>query len=123
MLKHRTIIAGLLITLLVGFAFAGSAAAAQFESTSRFLLEAGEIIEDDLYIAGETIIIDGTVVGDVFAAGTLIEINGTITGDLFAAGTGIIIKGTVEDDARIAAAGVEIDGAIGDDLFVVAAGG
>lgn len=117
----RWILAGLLVLLTL--VIAGSAAAAEFEGVEGvYILDSSETIEDDFYIGGEEVIINGTVKGDLFVGAGYVEINGTVEGDLFAAGGGVKVTGTVMDDARIAGAGVDISGTIGDDLFVAGGG-
>jgi hypothetical protein len=85
-------------------------------------LPAGEVINDDLYVAAAEILIDGIVEGDLVAAGGYIELNGEVTGDVILAGGGVAINGTVGDDARLAGGGVTVAGAIGDDLFLAGGG-
>jgi len=63
---------------------------------------ANQVINDDLYLAGTTITIDGTIKGDAIVAARQVTINGTIEGDLIAAGQTIIVNGTVGDDIRMA---------------------
>jgi cytoskeletal protein CcmA (bactofilin family) len=62
----------------------------------------GEVVNDDLYVAGNTVTIDGTVNGDVVALASLVTINGTVRGDVLAAGQAVVINGTVSDDVRAA---------------------
>ena len=50
-----------------------------------------EIIEGDLFIAGETIIIEGTINGDLIAAGRTIIMNGMVNGSIMAAAETITI--------------------------------
>lgn len=121
MKKRSLMIVGLIAVFLM--AIAGTASAAEFIGDEGvYRLEAGEVFEDDLYVAGEEVIIDGTVKGDLFVAAAYVEINGTVEGDLFAAGGGVKVTGTVMDDARIAAAGVDFSGIVGDDLFMAGGG-
>lgn len=83
------------------------------------LIPADEVVADDLYLAGEEIIIDGTVQGDVIAAGRTIVINGVVEGDLLAAAQSVTVNGSVQDDARIAGAVLTLgEGAqVSDDLL------
>ncbi len=115
------------IILLVGLlllAVTGGALAAEFGGDEDvYRLAAGEVVNDDLYVASGEIYIDGTVKGDLYAAGGYIEINGIVEGDLVAAGGGIVINGQVMDDVRVAGGGIEVTGTIGDDLFVAGGGG
>ena len=66
------------------------------------MIGAQEVIEDDVYLAGETVTIDGTVKGDAVVAGRSITINGTVEEDLIAAGQAVALNGTVGDDVRMA---------------------
>ena len=93
--------------------------AAEFRSNDRAVVEADEVIEDDLYIFGDEVTIDGVVKGDVIAFGRVIRMNGTIEQDFIAAGLAIVISGEVGDDVRVAAQVLKIekDAIIADDLI------
>lgn len=67
------------------------------------VIDASEVINDDLYVGAENFTLEGTVKGDLVVAGAVITINGTVEGDLIAAGQAIIINGVIGDDARVAA--------------------
>ena len=68
----------------------------------KVVIQAGDVVNDDLYIGANQFVLDGTVNGDVVAAGQMITINGTINGDLIAVGQTIVINGTVTGSSRIA---------------------
>ncbi|TGC09196.1 hypothetical protein CUN85_07475 [Methanolobus halotolerans] len=76
------------------------------------------VIEDDLYVAGNNIIITGTVMGDVIAAGGRVEFRGNITQDLTVMAGDIIITGSVGDDIRVAAGTLDMQGEVRDDLII-----
>jgi len=80
---------------------------------------ADEIIDDDLYIAAETVLIDGTIKGDLIIGAKTVIINGTVEGDLIAGARDITINGVVKDDARIFGAAFLLGekAVIGDDLI------
>ncbi len=121
-LARYWIVLGILI--LAGLAtVTGTAQAAQMGGGETYRLPAGEVIQDDLYVAGGEIIIDGTVDGDLIAAGGYIEVNGVVTGDAILAGGGIRVTGVIQDDARLAGGGIVISGDVGDDLLVAGGGG
>jgi len=84
------------------------------------IVGSGEVVDDDLYIGGGTIAIDGTVNGDVLAVGSEIIINGRINGNLIAVGASVTVNGEVTGAVRIAGATLEVKGNVGGD--VVAAG-
>lgn len=110
------------LAALLGMLLSGTALAAEFANDEVYRLEAGEVVSDDLYVAGNEVYIAGTVEGDLIAAGSTVEVAGTVQGDVIAAGSSVIISGNVQDDVRVAGAGVEVTGTIGDDLFAAAGG-
>jgi cytoskeletal protein CcmA (bactofilin family) len=105
--------------LLIGF---DGLMGAEFRSDERPTVEADEVIQDDLYIFGDEVTIDGEVKGDVIAFGRLIRVNGLVEGDFIAAGQAIVISGEVTDDVRMAGQILKIDkdAAIGDDVIAAA---
>ncbi len=55
------------------------------------------MIDDDVFLSGENIVVDGTVRGSLFASGAAITINGTVEGDVLMGGNTIRIT----DQAKI----------------------
>ena len=98
---------------------ASAASAADFRTDTSITIGEGEVIDDDLYLIGTTIVVNGTVNGDLFAVGTTIEINGTVNGNVSLAGTDVIINGTVSHGARIAANSVTIAGTVAEDALLL----
>ncbi len=88
------------------------------------VIEADEVVEDDLYVGAETFVLEGTVKGDLIVFAQSITINGTVEGDLIAAGQTVVINGTVTDDARIAGSILQLgtDAVVGSDLVSAGAG-
>lgn len=76
------------------------------------------VINDDLYIFGDDIIIQGTVLGDILACGGLLDIPGNVTGDVMACAGTVIINGNVEDDVRVCTGTLIVNGNVGGDLLV-----
>ncbi len=118
MSRFMKIFVSILLLAVFSLGMVLPAQAFEVRSDDRITIAASEVVEDDLYLAGEVIVVDGTVKGDLIAAGQTIIINGTVEGDLLAAGRDIIINGTVRDDARIFGAAFLIgeNATIGDDL-------
>jgi cytoskeletal protein CcmA (bactofilin family) len=100
---------------------AAPARAFDHRSGDSILIPEGEVVNDDLYLFGNTITINGTVKGDVVAFGSTITIGqtGIVEEDLTAAGQSVTVNGQVQDDARIAGAALLVDsnGVIGEDLI------
>ena len=116
------VIFGVLLSFLAVAAGVSPLGAADFRGGDEVIVAANEVIEDDLYVAGETIRIEGTVRGDVIAAGQQVIISGTVEGDLMACGQAVVVTGRVADDIRMAGMALQLgEGAtVGDD--VIAAG-
>ncbi|MBI3244595.1 MAG: hypothetical protein HYZ49_20130 [Chloroflexi bacterium] len=83
-----------LMLLLIG-ATAGRAAAFDFRGGDTVTIGAGEVVDDDLFVGGNTVVVDGTVNGDLFASGSDVEVNGVVNGSLFVGGQTVKINGTV----------------------------
>ncbi len=96
--------------------------AAQFEAGDRYELPSGQTISEDLFWAGNALVIAGTVDGDLFAAGQTIHIDGVVTGHVFAAGAFILLTGEVGGDLYAAGETVIVEGTVAEDLRVAAGG-
>jgi cytoskeletal protein CcmA (bactofilin family) len=94
--------------------------AADIRNGERLTIPAGDVINDDLYLFGANITVDGTVNGDVIVFGNRITINGEVNGSVIGAGQDIVVGGRVKDSVRMAASNVDINSAIGGDLVTAA---
>jgi cytoskeletal protein CcmA (bactofilin family) len=94
------------------------ALAAELRTGDQIVIGADEVVADNLYVAAESVRIDGVVEGDVVAVGNVVAVNGTITGDLLAAANTVIINGHVAD-ARVGGAAVQLgpEAVLGGDLL------
>ena len=97
-----------IMTLMV-FAFASSAWAIETRTGEDVVIDADEVVEDDLYVGANSVTVEGTIEGDLVAAGATIRVDGTVEGDVNAAGQTIIIDGTVEDDVRVAGQAIVLE--------------
>ena len=84
----------LLGLLIVGLT--GPAQAAEFVGGDRVVIEASEVIDDDLFVSGNRVEVNGTIQGDLFAAGSEVVVNGTVEGSLFIAGQLLTVNGQVD---------------------------
>lgn len=75
-------------------------------------VEENQKINGSLFIAGDTVTVDGLVNGDVFCAGQTIEIEGVVTGDVICAGQSIRVRGRIDGNLRFAGQTIAIDGAV-----------
>lgn len=80
-----------------------------------------DVINDDLYIAGQLVSISGEVKGDLLTAAGSFVLDGTILGDLFVLGRSVSVlsSGRVEESVRLAGEKVSVQGSIGQDLIMV----
>jgi cytoskeletal protein CcmA (bactofilin family) len=123
-MKRRRVFAVLGAVMVVGVLLVtatGSASAFEQRNGQTVVIEAGEVIDDDLVVAADTFVLNGTVKGDLIAVGATITVgpSGVVEGDLMAAGREVIVEGAVNDDARITGASLKVGsgGRIGDDLM------
>lgn len=103
-------------------AFPGSIHAAEFQAAENFVLGAQEVLDEDLFVVGEQIVIEGTIEGDLFAAGATIRVDGEIRGTAYLAGQNILVTGKVQDDLFVAGYGAIIAGEVGEDLRAATGG-
>lgn len=94
-------------------------AAAERIQSNVVLVREGQTISEDLYAAGDVIVVSGLIEGDLVAvAYTEIRIEGEVRGSVFALASRVVIDGAVGGSVRVAAPDVEINGTVGDDIFV-----
>jgi len=87
------IIIPLFLVFTIGFGITATVKAVEFDEDG--IIEAGEVIDDDLFIFNETVEINGTVNGDVFTSGSVVKVNGTINGSLVTGSQVVHINGEV----------------------------
>jgi len=119
MSKHilKGLIVSLLAILLMTFTTV-AVLAFDVRSGDIITVASGEVIDSDLYVAGGTIIIDGTINGDLIAAGKIIRVNGPVNGSIIAIGGTVNINGEVTHAVRVLGETMNISGTIGRDLLV-----
>ena len=111
------------LALLVAFLFTlmavPAAFAADFRTDTSISIGDDEVINDDLYLFGTTITVNGIVNGDLFAAGTSVTINGTVNGHVYLAGQNVTVGGTVAQGARVVAINASVSGGVGGDIVLL----
>ncbi len=101
-------------------AFAVPALAYDARADTNITIAGDTVIDDDLYLVGTNITIDGTVNGDIFIMGRTITVNGTVDGGATIAAQTININGNISRSVRLAAQTVTINGSIDGDVVVAA---
>jgi cytoskeletal protein CcmA (bactofilin family) len=106
-------------TLLLAALLVSTASAASWRTGDNVTVEKSEVIQDDLYVAGTDVRIDGTVNGDLIVGARTVTINGQVNGNLWASGATLILNGKVSQTARFAGSTIRVrNGArIGRDLL------
>ncbi|MCE9643995.1 polymer-forming cytoskeletal protein [Candidatus Parcubacteria bacterium] len=95
--------------------------AASFHSGDSYILGKEEGIGGDLYVAGNSISIEGAVTGDVTGAGNDIYFTGSASQDLQAAGDALTLVGNVGDDVRAAGRAITVGGSVKGDVLLAGA--
>lgn len=107
--------------------------AINFQQGETVTIGPGEVIEQDLFAAGdqitiggtvegsafltaEDILIEGTITDDLYATAATITIDGSVAGDLFVAGRTITLNGDIDGDVTAAAQSIALNGSVGDDI-------
>ncbi|NLF49936.1 MAG: polymer-forming cytoskeletal protein [Leptolinea sp.] len=107
-----------LMLLTVGlFAFTPTVYAAEINNSG--IVKAGEVINDDLFLSGETVRMDGEVNGLLLATGNAVIINGIVNGDLIALGSSVTVTEDAVIDGNIfsGAQNITINGKVTGSLF------
>jgi hypothetical protein len=95
-----------------------SALAAEVHQGNSLVVAPGETIDDDLYVFGGTVNVQGTVNGDVILFGGMSTVSGLITGDLLVFGGTTTLTGDVRGSMRAVGGTVNIGGRVDQDLAI-----
>ncbi len=109
-----------MLAVVAGTVVTGAQPASAERTQSDFvLIQEGETVSEDLYAAGDMIVIQGLIEGDLIAAAfTEIRIEGEVRGSVVAVASKVVVDGAVGGSVRVAALTVEINGGVGEDVFV-----
>ncbi len=108
----------LLILFLSVILICAPVTATETVGADQYTLGKGEVLDDDLMVAGGTIIIGGDVSGDLIAAGGDIKLAGRVGDDAWIAGGSLIIDGEISDDLRVAGGAINLRGSVGDNAMI-----
>ena len=108
-----------LVLGLVVFGLSPTPARAEVTQSDFVLVRSEDTITEDLYVAGNTVRVEGRIEGDLYAvAFNEIVVSGVVTGDVVAVGGRVEVSGSVEGSLRAAAGRIVISGSVGDDVLV-----
>jgi len=95
--------------LALGRVFMPAAHAADIRTGDRVVIEADEVIDDDLIVTAQLVQIDGTVTGDLIATGNSVVMNGTVGGSAMLAGQTVEVSGQVDGSLYVGAYALVLD--------------
>ncbi len=113
----RVMLVAIVGALFIAGLLAPGVLAADSRQGQSITIGPNEVINDDLYVAANTIDIQGTINGNLYAVGTTITVSGLVTRDVNAAGTNVSIPGEVQGSARLAGNQITVGGKIAGDLM------
>src|SRR6187200_294493 len=93
MYHARKFLSVFVLVVLLALTFSTPAYAFDGRGGDRIVIEAGEVINDDLYVAAQEFVLDGTVNGDLIVFAQNVTINGKVDGDLMAAAQTVAVYG------------------------------
>ena len=98
MRRYRNGLRMVLLVLLAGVLMVAvqPANAAEIRQGDQVVIEAGEVIDDDLLVSGQSVIVNGRVTGDLLASGTQVVMNGVVEGSAVLVGQDVTLNGEVD---------------------------
>ncbi len=100
--QTRKFLSILVLGALFALTFVTPAYAFDGRSGDQVIIAKDEVVNDDLYVATQQFVLDGTVNGDVIAFAQTVTINGTVDGDLMTAAQTVVLNGKVTGAIRMA---------------------
>ncbi|MEZ4867436.1 MAG: hypothetical protein R3C14_39285 [Caldilineaceae bacterium] len=91
----------LLVIALLLVGLAQPVYASDFRGGTTVVINANEVIDDDLFVSGENVTVNGTVKGNLFATGAVVTVNGHVEGSLFIAGRTLAQNGRVDGSTYV----------------------
>ena len=94
------------------------AVAADLRQGESVVVGPDEVVDEDIYVVGQTVTIQGIVRGDVVAFANTLDVEGAVTGDVMGVAAIMRISGDVGGSVRLLASEVSIPGQIGQDAVI-----
>jgi len=107
-----------LLAMVGGLGMAQPASAAEIHKEQSYRLEKGQVVHDDLIVAGQSVEIDGTVDGDLIVFARSVTVRGHVTGDILGFAQEMRVDGTVDDNIRAFVNTLTIDGSVGKNVSI-----
>jgi cytoskeletal protein CcmA (bactofilin family) len=113
----------LALVALFGLVLVGTLGIPQVARAVEFdddgIVAADEVIDDDLFISGETVVVDGTINGNLIVSGADVTINGNVNGDLLMSGVAMTVNGQVNGNLAFIGQSLSLDGGVRGSLFCI----
>jgi len=107
-MSYQTLQASSLLLLVCVLSFSGSAT--EFRSGTTVTIPQGERITDELYAAGQNVVIGGAVENDLMAIGGQVSLPGSVAQSASVAGGSVNVTGKVSGNLRAAGGTIDISG-------------
>jgi hypothetical protein len=112
-LRRSVAIAVVIPALLFALALPQQASAAEVRRGRAVFIPAGDVVHNDLIVAGPSVRVDGTVEGDLIAFTRDLTVTGHVTGDVIAFAEEAVIDGIVDGNVRVFSRGAILQGTVG----------
>jgi hypothetical protein len=107
-----------LLAMVAGLGLAQPASAAEIHKDQSYKLEKGQVVHDDLVVAGSSVEIDGTVDGDLVVFAQSVTVRGHVTGDILGFAQDMRVDGTVDDNIRAFVNTLTLNGSVGKNVSI-----
>lgn len=97
----QKLLSAMLLLTLLSLTLVTPAYAFDGRGGDKVIIQAGQVIDDDLYAAANEFVLDGTVNGDTVAFAQMVTVNGTVNGNLITAAQTVVVNGTVTGSIRM----------------------
>ena len=118
MFKLRNIYIFPILSILILLLFPKGVINAAKIEVGDYTLDKESIVEDDLYVSGERVVINGVVDGDLIVTGQNITVDGTVTGDIYIFGTTVTVGGNIYGNAILVGSTVTTSGTITENTYI-----
>jgi anti-sigma factor RsiW len=107
-----------LLAMVAGLGLAQPTSAAEVHKQQSYRLEKGQVVHDDLIVAGQSVEIDGTVDGDLIVFARSVTVRGHVTGDILGFAQDMRVDGTVDDNIRAFVNTLTLNGSVGKNVSI-----
>lgn len=110
--KSLPILLGVFLAIAIVFTAVGTVQATEIYPNGT--IPAGETVDDDVILNGNSVVMDGTVNGLLLASGNTVTINGTVNGDVIAMGSQVAVgpKAVITGNLFAGGQSVTVDGQV-----------